>query len=117
MEGESIFQMNLVNTWRSMEFKGSTHVVTPHSKMELLKGKNKHIAKIARAMLNEKNLLNYFWVEAVAIAVYIMNWTPTSAIHGMTPEKNSQARNQMFHTSECLVALYMCMFMMRRDQN
>jgi hypothetical protein len=54
-----------------MEFKGSTHVVTP--KMELLKGKNKHIAKIARAMLNEKNLLNYFWVEAVAIAVYIMN--------------------------------------------
>jgi hypothetical protein len=41
--------------------------------MELLKGKNKHIAKIARAMLNEKNLLNYFWVEVVAIAVYIMN--------------------------------------------
>jgi hypothetical protein len=50
-----------------MEFKGSIHVVIPHNKMELPKG------KIARAMLNEKNLPNYFWVEAVATVVYIMN--------------------------------------------
>jgi hypothetical protein len=50
-------------------------------------------------MLNEKNLPNYFWAEAVAIIVYIMNQTPTVAVHSMTPEKNSQARNQMFHTS------------------
>jgi len=46
-----------------------------------------HITEIARAMLNEKNLPNYFWVEAVATAVYIMNRTPTSTIHGMTPEE------------------------------
>jgi len=32
-----------------------------------------HIVEIARAMLNEKNLPNYFWVEAVATTVYIMN--------------------------------------------
>jgi hypothetical protein len=38
-------------------------------------------------MLNEKNLPNYFWAEAVAIAVYIMNRTPTMAVHGMTPEE------------------------------
>jgi len=38
-------------------------------------------------MLNEKNLPNYFWVEVVATAVYIMNQTPTAAIHGMTLEK------------------------------
>jgi hypothetical protein len=49
--------------------------------------KNRHIAKITRAMLNEKNLPNYFWVEAVAIAIYIMNQTPTTTIHGMTPEE------------------------------
>jgi transposase InsO family protein len=35
--------------------------------------KNRHIAEITRAMLNEKNLPNYFWAEAVATAVYIMN--------------------------------------------
>jgi hypothetical protein len=38
-------------------------------------------------MLNEKNLPNYFWVEAIAIGVYIMNRTPTTGIHGMTLEK------------------------------
>ncbi len=38
-------------------------------------------------MLNEKNLPNYFWVEAVATIVYIMNRTPTSAIHGMAPKE------------------------------
>jgi hypothetical protein len=49
--------------------------------------KNMHIIKIARAMLNEMNLPNYFWVEAVAIVVYIMNQTPIAIIHGMTPEE------------------------------
>ncbi len=38
-------------------------------------------------MLNEKNLPNYFWVEAVATAIYIMNRTPTATVHGMTPEE------------------------------
>ncbi len=49
--------------------------------------KNRHIVKIARAMLNEKNLPNYFWAKAVATAIYIMNRTPTTAVHGMTPEE------------------------------
>jgi hypothetical protein len=69
-----------------MEFKGSTHVVIPHNRIELFKG-NKHIAEITHAMLNEKNLPNYFWVEAVATAVYIMNRTPTTVVHGMTPKE------------------------------
>ncbi len=51
------------------------------------KRKNMHIAKIARAMLNEKNLPNYFWAKAVATVVYIMNRTPTSVVHGMTLEE------------------------------
>jgi len=49
--------------------------------------KNRHIVEIARAMLNEKNLPNYFWAEAVAIVVYIMNRTPIAAVHGMTPKE------------------------------
>jgi transposase InsO family protein len=49
--------------------------------------KNKHITEIACAMLNEKNLPNYFWAEAIATAVYIMNRTPTTAVHGMTPKE------------------------------
>jgi hypothetical protein len=38
-------------------------------------------------MLNEKNFPNYFWAETVATTVYIMNRTPTAAVHGMTPEE------------------------------
>ncbi len=30
---------------------------------------------------------NYFWAEAVAIIVYIMNRTTTAIVHGMTPEE------------------------------
>jgi hypothetical protein len=45
MEGENIFQMNLVSNWKSMEFKGSTHVIIPHNKMELLKGKTNTLQK------------------------------------------------------------------------
>jgi len=41
--------------------------------MGVAKRKSRHIAKITRAMLNEKNFPNYFWVEVVAIVVYIMN--------------------------------------------
>jgi hypothetical protein len=74
--------------------------------------------EVARAMLNEKNLPNYFWAEAVAIAVYIMDQTPTTTIHGMTPkEKFTCKKPNVSHLSECLVTLHMCMFLMRRDQN
>jgi hypothetical protein len=53
----------------------------------IVERKNMHIAKITRAMLNEKNLPNYFWVEAVATIVYIMKQTPTTIVHGMTLEE------------------------------
>jgi len=49
--------------------------------------KNRHITEITRAMLNEKNLPNYFWAEAVATVVYIMNRTPTATVHGMKLEE------------------------------
>jgi hypothetical protein len=49
--------------------------------------KNRHIIEITCAMLNEKNLPNYFWAEAEATAIYIMNRTPTTTVHGMTLEE------------------------------
>ena len=30
---------------------------------------------------------NYYWAEALAIAIYIMNITPTTAMHGVRPEE------------------------------
>jgi hypothetical protein len=56
-----------------MEFKGNIHVVIPHNKMQFLKRKTSTLRKKTCAMLNEKNLPNYFWAKAIAIVVYIMN--------------------------------------------
>ena len=48
-----------------------------------------HIAKVTRAMQNEKKMPNYFWTKAiVATTLYIMNRIPIAIIHDMTPEKN-----------------------------
>ena len=54
--------------------------------------KNRHIAEVARALMAERNLPHYYWAEAVATAVYIMNRTPTAAVHGMTPEEKFTGR-------------------------
>lgn len=48
--------------------------------------KNHVIGEIARAMLNEKSTPDYFWAEACAMAVYLLNRTPTAAIHESTPQ-------------------------------
>ncbi len=39
----------------------------------VVKKKNMHIIEITCAMLNEKNLPNYFWAKAVATTFYMMN--------------------------------------------
>ena len=47
-----------------------------------------HIAEVAHALMSEKDMPKYYWVEAVHTAIYIMNRTQTTAIHGMTSEEN-----------------------------
>ncbi|MCO5579590.1 hypothetical protein L7F22_033447 [Adiantum nelumboides] len=47
--------------------------------------KNRHIAKVVRALMSEKNVPHCYWDEAVSTAVYIMNRTPTAAVHNVTP--------------------------------
>ncbi|MCO5603077.1 hypothetical protein L7F22_057221 [Adiantum nelumboides] len=49
--------------------------------------KNRHIAKVARALMSEKNVPHCYWIEAVSIVVYIMNKTPTAAVHNLIPEE------------------------------
>jgi hypothetical protein len=66
-------------------------------------------------MLNEYNLPNYILVEAVAIVVYIMNWTPTVVVHGMTPEEKFTSKKLDVSHLRCLVALHICMFLMQID--
>ena len=49
--------------------------------------KNRHKAEVARALMTEKNMPHFYWTEAVNTAVYIMNRTPTAAVHNVMPKE------------------------------
>jgi len=40
----------------------------------------------------DKSMPHHYWTEAVATTVYIMNRTPTIAVHGMTPKEKYSGR-------------------------
>ncbi|MCO5566583.1 hypothetical protein L7F22_020260 [Adiantum nelumboides] len=49
--------------------------------------KNRQIVEVAHALMSEKNMPPCYWVEAISIAVYTMNRTPTAVVHDKTPEE------------------------------
>ena len=49
--------------------------------------KNKHIAKVAQALMFEKNVPHTYWAGAVSTIVDIMNRTPIAAMHDVTLEE------------------------------
>ncbi|MCO5572286.1 hypothetical protein L7F22_026040 [Adiantum nelumboides] len=57
-----------------------------------------HIAQVAHALMSEKNMPPCYWVEATSTVVYIMNKTPTTTIHDMTPkEKFTGKKSNVSH--------------------
>ena len=76
------------------------------------KRKNRVICEVARAMLNEKNIPNYYWDEACGAIVYVLNKTPTTtSIHESTPEmKLTSYRPLDIGHLKILIVLHMCMF-------
>ena len=45
------------------------------------------IAEIERCMLNAKNMPCCFWVDGVFTVVYVINRSPTTTVHIITPEE------------------------------
>ncbi len=75
----------------------------------IVERKNRHIIEITCAMLNEKNLPNYFWAEVVATAIYIMNPTLTTTIHAMTPKEKFKGKKpdvSYFKVFDCIAYLH-----------
>lgn len=65
--------------WRQL-----TASYTPQQN-EVAERKNKSLVEMAKCMLKVKNLLNYLWAEAVNTTTYILNRSPTMALHNQTP--------------------------------
>ncbi|CAL8169979.1 unnamed protein product [Prunus armeniaca] len=47
--------------------------------------KNRTVVEMAKAMLHDKSMPYFLWAEAVHTAVYILNRSPTKALHNITP--------------------------------
>ena len=59
--------------------------LTPHSKMELLKEKNRTLLNISRALMFESHVPASYWPEAISTANYLTNRLPTKSLQFKTP--------------------------------
>ena len=80
--------------YKSNEFKrhyeelGLQHNITcPYTPQhnEVAERKNRTILDMTRSMLKAKGMSNYFWVEAVTCAIYLINISPTRSVANTTP--------------------------------
>ena len=51
----------------------------------MVERKNQTVEEMARSMLHHAKLPSCFWGEAIATTVYLLNWSTTKALQGMTP--------------------------------
>ena len=98
-EGESGLKMGALRTDRGGEFTSHEFAeycagegihrqhTAPYSPQQngIIERKNVTVVATARSMLKAKGLPGYFWGEAVATAVYLLNWCSTKNVEGMTP--------------------------------
>ncbi len=59
-----------------------------------------------------KTMPHHYWAKAVATAIYIMNRTPTIAVHGMTLEEKYSGRKLDLSHLKAFGALHMYMYQM-----
>ena len=72
---------------RHCEELGLQHNITcPYTPQHngVIERKNRTIMDMARSMLKAKGMPNYFWVETVTCAVYLINRSPTWSVPNTT---------------------------------
>jgi transposase InsO family protein len=71
---------------------------------------NMTLMEKSRSMLSGVRLGQEFWVEAVGIACYLVNRSPSSALVEKIHMRYGLVRNPLLNISECLVVMLMYMF-------
>jgi hypothetical protein len=64
------------------------------------------VVGMARSLLKSKGLPGWLWGEAVATAVYLLNWSPMRGVDGKTPFEGWYGKKpdvQHLRTFECVV--------------
>jgi hypothetical protein len=83
-------------------------LTAPHSPQQndVVECRNASVVGTARSMLKAKGLPNWFWGKAVTMAVYLLNWSPTKSVDGMTPFEAWYGKKPAVHhlrTFGCIV--------------
>jgi hypothetical protein len=55
------------------------------------------VVSTVRSMLKAKSLSRIFWGEAIAMAIYVLNWCPTKGVIGKTPYEAWHGRKPTVH--------------------
>jgi hypothetical protein len=74
------------------------HYSTPYSPQQndVIEWRNQTVVGIARTLLKQRGMSAIFWGEAVVIAVYILNCSPTKALNGRTSYEAWHERKPTF---------------------
>lgn len=92
--------MNLLTTMRNMEFEDLA-TRTPQQN-GVVKRKNRIVKEMARTMLDEANIPDIYWKEAVHTAIYTLNWVQLRVNSRMTPyELGNESKPSLKHFSVC----------------
>ena len=70
---------------------------------------NTTLIEVVCPMLSDAKLPKKFWAEALSIAVYLRNLSPTTAVQGRHHLRPAQRRNLMLVISRLLVVCVMHM--------
>lgn len=83
--GESSYPMNLLSFCKENGIRRQLTIRKTPKQNGVVERKNRTVVEMARSMLNEKELPNSFWTEAVATAIHLLNISPTKAVRNQTP--------------------------------
>jgi IS30 family transposase len=63
------------------------HYSAPSSPQQngVIERRNQTVVGMARALLKQRGMSTVFWGEAMVMAIYILNHSPTKALNGRTP--------------------------------
>jgi len=85
--GKEYVNTRLTNFLKEEGIKHQTTVPHTPEQNGVAERYNRTIVEKARCLLFEAKLPKKFWGEAVSTAVYLLNRSPTKALHNMTPEE------------------------------
>lgn len=83
--GEYFFYNEFFKFYKDCGIKRQLTTTYTPQQNGVVESKNYTIIEMARSMIQTKDLINQYWVDAVRITMYILNRSLTLSFEGVTP--------------------------------